>query len=232
MIGGQRVLALIPARGGSKGLPGKNIMRVKERPLIAWTAEAARGSRYVDQVVLSTDDEAIMAVGLQWGCEVPFRRPAALATDETPSIEVVMHALEALPEFGFVVLLQPTSPLRCAADIDAAVEMMIAAGAPACVSVAEVEQNPYWMYRLAEKGSLRPLLDPPPGEITRRQDLPAVYALNGAIYISEVAWLLRAMTFVTDETVAYVMPRSRSLDVDTQADLEAFRLAVNEDAHA
>lgn len=225
MIGERKVLALIPARGGSKGLPGKNILQVRGRPLLAFTVDAARGSRYVDRVVLSSDDEAIMAAARDCGCEVPFRRPAALASDDATTIDVVRHALDELPGFDVLVLLQPTSPLRTAGDVDAACERLDASGAPACVSVSPVEQSPYWMYHLDGDGALRPVIQPTPG-ITRRQDLPPVYALNGAIYIADASWLRRTGTFVTDETVAYVMPASRSLDIDTAEDFEAFRKAA------
>ena len=225
MIGDRRVLALIPARGGSKGLIGKNILPVNGRPLLAWSIEAARGARDVDHVALSSDDDAIMAAARAYGCDVPFRRPAELATDSATSLDVVLHALDSLPGHDVVILLQPTSPLRTAADIDAACARFAATGAPSCVSVAPVQQSPYWMYRLAENQLLQPILEPPSG-VSRRQDLPAVYALNGAIYIADAAWLRRSRTFVTRDTVAYVMPADRSLDIDTAADFEAFNTAV------
>lgn len=231
MIAGRNVLALIPARGGSKGLPGKNVLPVDGRPLLAWTVDAAHRSAYVDRVVLSSDDETIMAAARACGCEVPFRRPSTLATDTATTIDVVMHALDALPGYDVIVLLQPTSPLRSALDVDAACERLAASGAPACVSVSLVEQSPYWMYRLSEARALLPIVEAPPGG-TRRQDLPPVYALNGAIYVADIAWLRQSGTFVTRETVAHVMPAARSIDIDTMADFEAFRKAVTEDAHA
>ena len=231
MIGGRKVLGLIPARGGSKGLPGKNIVSVKGRPLLAWSVEAARGARYVDRVVLSSEDDAVIAAALACGCEVPFRRPDQLASDTAATIDVVMHALDLLAGHDVVVLLQPTSPLRTAADIDAACEWFAASGAPSCVSVCPVEQNPYWMYRLGDNHTLLPVIEAHE-VISRRQDLPDVYALNGAIYVADTAWLRQTHAFVTRETVAYVMPLERSLDIDTAADLEAFRKAVAEEAHA
>jgi len=140
-------------------------------------------------------------------------------------MDVVRHALGELPGFDVVVLLQPTSPLRTADDVDAACARFETSGAPACVSVSPVEQSPYWMYSLDGDGALRPVMAFTPG-FTRRQDLPPVYVLNGAIYVADTSWLLRTGTFVTDETVAYVMPASRSLDIDTAEDFEAFRKAV------
>ena len=130
MIDGLSVLALVPARGGSKGLPGKNIRPAAGRPLLDYTVAAARSSACIDRVVLSSDDEAIMRVARASGCEVPFRRPAALATDEATSIDVVLHALDQLPPHDLVVLLQPTSPLRTAADIDGACRLLLQHDAP------------------------------------------------------------------------------------------------------
>lgn len=221
MIDGSSVLALVTARGGSKGLPGKNIRPVGGRPLIDFTVAAARGAACVDRVVLSTDDDAIARAAQAAGCEVPFRRPAELAGDEAQSIDVVLHALDQLAPIDLVVLLQPTSPLRTAADIDAACERLVRSASPACVTVAAVEQSPYWMYRVDEHHHLLPLLSAP-ADATRRQDLPPVYTLNGAVYVARTDWLRRSRSFVTAETVAHVMPRERSLDIDTLDDFETF----------
>lgn len=231
MIGQLKVLALIPARGGSKGLPGKNIRTVAGRPLLAWSVEAARASRSVDRVVLSSDDDAIMEAARACGCDVPFRRPPELATDSAASIDVVLHALDRLPGYDVVVLLQPTSPMRTADDIDAACERLQDGGVPSCVSVCAVQQSPYWMYHLDARQALTPVLEAPPG-ITRRQDLPPVYVLNGAVYAARGDWLRRTRSFVTRETVAHVMPAERSIDIDTFDDFEAFRETVTEDPHA
>ena len=225
MIAGRSVLALITARGGSKGLPGKNILPVNGRPLLAWTVDAARRSEYVDRVVLSSDDESIAAAALACGCEVPFRRPGELASDTAATIDVALHALGELPGHDWLVLLQPTSPLRTAADIDAALERCIATEARSCVSVTAVDQSPYWMYRIGDNDRLYPIIEAPPGA-TRRQDLPAVYALNGAVYVADVDELKRTRSFVNADTVAHVMPAERSIDIDTAADFESFRLAV------
>jgi CMP-N,N'-diacetyllegionaminic acid synthase len=228
VIDGLSVLALIPARGGSKGLPGKNIRLVGGRPLLAFTADAACRARCVDRVVLSTDDDAIAQAGLACGCDVPFRRPASLATDTASSIDVVLHALDAVPGYDIVVLLQPTSPARAAQDIDDACRAMLDADAASCVSVARSEQSPYWMYRLDARGRLQPLLNLPPG-ITRRQDLPTTYTLNGAVYVARTGELRRSRTFMTSDAVAHAMPPERSIDIDTLDDFEAFeRLLARE----
>lgn len=230
MINGLRVLALITARGGSKGLPGKNIRPAGGKPLLAWTVEAARGSRYCDRVVISTDDEAIAEAALAHGCEVPFMRPAQLATDTSSSMDVVMHALQALPGFDLLLLLQPTSPLRTSADIDAACELLLAQQAPACVSVTPARESPYWMYSVGPDQALKPVVELPAG-ITRRQDLPLAYSLNGGVYLARTTWLQESRSFVTPQTVALVMPANRSLDIDTLEDFEAFTRAMNKENH-
>ncbi len=221
MIGQRRVLGLITARGGSKGLPDKNILPVDGRPLIAWTIAAALASRAIDRLVLSSDDERIIEAARLHGCEVPFRRPAELATDSASSMDVVFHALDELPGHDVVVLLQPTSPLRTAEDIDAACRALEAGAAPACVSVCAAEQSPYWMYRLDDDARMTPLLDSS-SRLARRQDLPPVYVPNGAVYVADIAWLRQSRTFIAGETVAHVMPAERSLDIDTADDFAAF----------
>jgi N-acylneuraminate cytidylyltransferase len=229
VIGERKVLALIPARGGSKELPGKNILRVNGRPLLDWSVAAARGSRYIDRIVLSSEDEAIMAAAHECGCEVPFRRPTELASDTAATIDVVMHALDVLPEYDIVVLLQPTSPLRIADDIDGTLERLVLHNASSCVSVAEAEQSPYWMYLLDDAQILRPIVDVPP-DVVRRQDLPTAYLLNGAVYAADTARLRATRKLVNPDTVAFVMPQERSLDIDTAADFKTFSRIVLDQA--
>jgi N-acylneuraminate cytidylyltransferase len=218
MLAGQRILGLIPARGGSIALPRKNVLPLGGKPLIAWTINAALASKYLDRVVLSSDDPEIMDVAQAWGCEVPFRRPAKLSAAETPTIEVVLHALHQLPGFDYVVLLQPTSPLRTALDIDGALEKCILAQAPSCVSVVWVEKSPQWMYYLNDEQRLRPVLADET-MASRRQDVEPVYALNGAVYVAQTKTLQDSAQFVTAGTIGYVMPPDRSPDVDTELDL-------------
>ena len=217
MIENRTVLAIIPARGGSKGVPRKNIREVAGKPLIAWTIEEAQKSRYIDRIVVSTDDLEIAETAGQWGGEVPFMRPTELAQDDTPGIAPVIHMLTHIqPVYDLVVLLQPTSPLRTVEDIDGAISLMMSRKARACVSMVEPDKSPYWMYSLDSSGKLLPLLD---GDYACRQEIPAVYALNGAVYVAESSWLVRMRTFITDETVAYIMPKDRSIDIDTETDL-------------
>jgi CMP-N,N'-diacetyllegionaminic acid synthase len=223
--GANRVIALITARGGSKGLPRKNVLPAAGLPLIGWTIRAAQQAQVIDRLVLSSDDDEIMDAARQLGCDVPFRRPAALASDTATSMDVIIHALDQLPGYDYLVLLQPTSPLRTGADIDAAFALLQAHAAPCCVSVCAAEQSPYLMYRLGEDGRLGSLLPPLTGSL-RRQDLPPVYLLNGAVYIARTDWLRQTRSFLGECTVAYRMPAGRSIDIDTADDFERFRRMV------
>jgi len=219
MIQGKTVLAVIPARGGSKGIPRKNIREVGGKPLIAWTILEAKKSRYLDRVIVSSEDPEIIAMAQQWGGEVPFIRPRELARDDTPGIAPVIHALETLPEnYDYVVLLQPTSPLRQARDIDDCLETCLDHEAPACVSVTETDKSPYWMYHLDAAHRLIPWL-PQERIMATRQELPRTFALNGAVYVARTSLLKQHHTFLTAETIGYVMPKERSVDVDTEFDL-------------
>ena len=228
MIGVESVLALIPARGGSKGVPGKNILPIGGRPLIQWTIDAARASRYIDRLILSSDDPAIIGVAIAAGCEAPFRRSAALSGDEASSIDVVLDAVQRVGGHDIVVLLQPTSPLRQAADIDGALEMLASTGAPACVSVRPAAEHPYWTFGIGVGGQLTPLAAPPDGIPMRRQDLPDAWCLNGAVYAARIEWFLREHSFLSPHTVAFRMPTTRSLDIDTEADVERLRMVAGD----
>ncbi len=215
-----RVLGIIPARGGSKGVPRKNILTAGGKPLIAWTIEAGLRAQCVTRLIVSSDDDAIIQVARQHACDVPFKRPAELATDAASSVDVVLHALQHCPDFDYVLLLQPTSPLRTAADIDGTFALLQQRQSASCVSVCPVEETPYWMYHVASSGAMKRVLEPP-DHAHRRQDLPTVCMLNGAVYISSVPAFMAHRSFVTPETLAYVMPRERSFDVDTRDDFEA-----------
>jgi CMP-N,N'-diacetyllegionaminic acid synthase len=230
MIGGATVLALIPARGGSKGVPGKNIRPVGGRPLIAWSIAAAKASRYVDRTVLSSDDQGIIDAARSFGCDAPFTRPAELATDEADSMSVVRHAMTVLPErYDYLVLLQPTSPMRLAQDIDRAIERCVNSGAPACVSVCEPDKSPYWMFRAGKGDVLEPLLA---AEIPdRRQQAPAVLALNGAVYVARTDHLAGGGAFLAPGTIGYVMPTERSFDIDTELDLRIVDFLLHQGQH-
>lgn len=221
---GKTFLGLIAARGGSKGLPRKNVLPVCGKPLIGWTIDAAGQSSLLDRVVLSSDDAEIIDVAAALGCEVPYERDAALASDTATSIDVVIDCLQRLSSYDYVVLLQPTSPLRNAEDIDTAIRQCLDNRAPACVSLCETQESPYWMFSLKEGGAVSPILD---GRYSRRQDLPPVYVLNGAVYVAQTQWFLQHRTFLSAETVGYIMPSERSLDIDTAADLELLKAILN-----
>jgi N-acylneuraminate cytidylyltransferase len=165
-----------------------------------------------------------MALAEKGGCEAPFRREAALATNESSSVDVVVDALQRVPNYDIVVLLQPTSPLRSTEDIDAALDLLRAKDAPSCVSVRPAIDHPYLTFRIDASGQLAPFAESISQTSMRRQDFPPAWCLNGAIYAARVAWFLRERTFISPQTQLYYMPPERSLDIDTLEDLEQFRL--------
>jgi len=217
------VLGLVVARGGSKGLPGKNVRDLCGKPLIVWTIDAARASRCLDAVVVSTDDKAIAELASRHGAEAPFIRPPALASDTASSVDVVEHAIDFLAAagrtFDIVVLLEPTSPLREPGDIDGAVSRLVKSGAGSIVSVCRTEAtHPAFMYRLGAGAHLTPFLDRQPNGL-RRQELEPVYFLEGTIYASRVNVLKERRSFYHDDTIAYEVPKWKSIEID---DLEDF----------
>ena len=225
MINGKKVLALVTARSGSKGLPGKNLRVAAGKPLIAWSIDAAKKSKYIDRVVLSSDDKEIIDVARQYDCDVPFVRPDELASDTASSYDVAIHALASIDEkFDILVLLQPTSPMRIAEDIDICLEFSLEHGSS--ISLVEVDKSPYWMYKISPSGGMAPLLVRPE-QILRRQDSPPVYVLNGAVYAVDCDWLKQNGSFVDENTVPYIMPKERSLDIDTIDDFAYFELLLN-----
>jgi CMP-N,N'-diacetyllegionaminic acid synthase len=212
----QSILAIIPARGGSKGLPRKNIRLLNGKPLLAWTIEAALKSGVIDRCIVSTDDEEIAKIAKDWGADVPFLRPKHLATDESSGLDPVFHAIEMLPGYRHVVLLQPTSPLRDEYDIRNAISIYLKNSYRSYVSVTQVARHPYHCFKVTESSSIVPLF--PDQDIKRRQDLPSFYSLNGAIYIADIAWFLQNKTFIAADTHGFVMPVEKSLDIDTLRD--------------
>lgn len=217
MINNAKVLAVIPARGGSKGLPGKNIKPFCGRPLIHWTIDQAKDSAYIDDIIVSTDCTSIRKVVNQLGEFTPYMRPAHLASDSASMVDVIIDIMGRYPKYVFVVVLQPTSPLRSASDIDRAFEVLVQKNADSCVSVCKVDKSPYWMYTMNNVKQLEPILEQKK-DISCRQHLPSVYALNGAIYLCRCSWLKHSKFFVTADTVAVSMPKSRSVDIDSLDD--------------
>jgi CMP-N-acetylneuraminic acid synthetase len=222
-----RVLGVITARGGSKGLPRKNILALGGRPLLAWTAEAALRAERLTRVILSTDDEEIAATGQSCGLEVPFLRPAELATDETPTLPVLQHAVAALElegsSFDAICLLQPTSPLRTAGVIDGCIQLLDLSGADAVATVLEVpaEYNPHWVYFQDSEGDLRLAVG---GEspLPRRQLLPRAFHREGSVYVVRRDVLMRDNTLYGRRLVGYLMQPHSSINID---DIEDFRRA-------
>jgi len=226
MIDGRTVLGVIPARGGSKRLPGKNLLPVAGRPMIAWTVAAARGSKYLDRLIVSTDDPRIADAARGLGVEVPFLRPAELSSDTATSEDVLIHALDSVGgDFALAVLLQPTSPLCRTEDIDAALETCVAAEAPACVSVHVPAKPLAWLMTKNGAGCLRRAFAPD-------QVPEPAYMPNGAIFIIDVAAFRRDRTLYPANAVPYVMPAERSIDVDTEADLAAAEALLQRRANA
>jgi CMP-N,N'-diacetyllegionaminic acid synthase len=228
-------VAIVPARGGSKGLPQKNILPLLGRPLIAHTIEAARAARSVERVLVSTESREIAEIARQCGAEVPFLRPLELARDETPTLLVLQHVLVQLkateghaPEI--IVLLQPTSPLRRAEDIDKAVGLLEQTGADSVVSLCAAEHHPYCMNRL-EGDRVRPFLENVP-EYTRRQDLPPVYRLNGAVYVTRRRVLMEDNRVLGEDTRGLVMDAESSVDIDTLLDFKVAALILRERQNA
>ena len=214
-----RVLGLVPARGGSKGVPRKNIRPLAGKPLLAYTAEVALATESLDHVVLSTDDDEIAAIGKHCGLDVPFRRPSELAQDDTPSLPVVVHALrwmESLGEhFDAVCLLQPTSPLRRPEDIDACVELLRSSAADAVVSVRPIPHtyNPHWTYLRGAEGFLR-IGTGEREPIRRRQDLPPAFHRDGSIYVTRRDVLLEQQSLYGERLLGYVTDGAPWVDLD------------------
>jgi len=224
MYKGKNILGLIPARGGSKGLPGKNIKPLLGKPLIAWTIEQALASKYLDRVVVSTDDKKIAEISKKYGAGVPFMRPKELAEDNAKGIDVVLHVISRLKEnnkkksYDLIMLLQPTSPLRTKEDIDKAMKLLFLKEANAIVSVCEVDHHPLWSNTLPEDGCMKNFISQ---EITNknRQELPVFYRLNGAIYLAYCNYVKEQKSFIGEKTFAYIMPKERSIDIDDEIDL-------------
>lgn len=230
MIDGLRVVAIIPARGGSKGIKDKNIINLCGKPLISYTIEAAKTSMYIDYVLVSTDSEKIAECARNYGAKVPFLRPAELAQDDSASIDVVIHALDYLENkmgmnFYYCVLLQPTSPLRRTEDIDEAVEKINAYNANSLVSVCEATESPYLMKEIKDSKMIDILEKP---QSLRRQDLPKVYILNGALYINSISRLRKERQFIDGSTIPFIMDKNNSVDIDDFLDLKLAELILKE----
>ncbi len=210
-------LAIIPARGGSKRLPRKNILDLAGKPLIAWSIEAGRQSRYIDKVIVTSDDDEILTIAERYRSDT-IKRPDELASDSATSFDAIRHTIENVEFYDYIVLLQPTSPLRTAQHIDEAIELLMSKSADAIISVTEMDHSPLWSNTLPEDGSMAHFIK---DEVKNRrsQDLEPHYRLNGAIYICDTNRLLEEKSFFTDDNIfAYKMDRESSVDIDEKID--------------
>jgi len=217
-----RILGIIPARGGSKGIPAKNRRMLVGKPLVAHTIEAALRCAHHLRVVVSTDCKEIAEISRSSGAEIPFMRPKELARDDTPTYPVVRHVLRDLKELDgyvpdLVVLLQPTSPLRGSELIDQGIRLLLEENADSVVSVCEAEHSPYWMYTTTGDRRIVPLIESAPACL-HRQDLPSVYRLNGALYVLRADSLGTRESLLGIDTCALVMSQEESVDIDDEID--------------
>lgn len=215
------VCAIIPARGGSKGLPGKNQKNLNGHPLLAHSIQHAKNARCVDRVFVSTDCVELAQIAFEYEADVPFLRPKTLAGDASPVIDAVEHLIQRIPDYDpeYIVLLQPTSPLRTAVDIDRAFAQLFSCDTQAVVSVCEALSHPLLCKQMDESGLLKPFVETPLNG-SRRQDLPPAYALNGAVYMIRTEELLATRSWCPPETAAYAMPVERSIDIDNEMDFQ------------
>lgn len=222
MYGNKRILAVIPARGGSKRLPNKNIKVLCSKPLISWSIDAGLKSKYIDKLIVSTDSDEIAKVSKKSGADVPFIRPDYLATDSASSFDVIKHSIEFLgnkgEHFDYIVLLQPTSPLRTTADIDLAIEELFSKKANSVTSVCEVDHSPLWSNTLPKNHSMNNFIRKS-ARGKNSQELKTYYRINGAVYVCLIKSLLEEKSFISkSKSFAYVMDKKKSVDIDTELD--------------
>lgn len=218
-----KVVAVIPARAGSKGIPNKNIISIGEKPLISWSIEAALNSVSINEIIVTSDGDDILSIANEYKDVKVLKRPEELAQDHTPTAPVVTHALKELhidaDQYDYLVLLQPTSPLRDHKDIDAAFETLKSSNANALISVVQPDHHPLKCFASNDEGYLQGLVNNE-YPFMPRQVLPKVYQPNGAIYIIEVKEFLEKETFFTHNTIAYEMSAQKSIDLDSPQDIE------------
>lgn len=222
MYKNKKILAVIPARGGSKGIPSKNIIVVGGKPLIQYTIDCAKHSKYIDRAVISTDSEEIKRVSIECGGDVPFMRPKELALDTSKTIDCIVHAVNTLKEMGenydYVMIIQNTVPLRKSWHVDESIEKLIDSNERSLVSVTEVEQHPILMRTINEDGTVKNLL--PMSSTMRRQDFPKFYKVDGAIAIQKIDEEFNLNTSINDGRLAYIMDAKYSTDIDSYIDIK------------
>ncbi|HIP55465.1 MAG TPA: acylneuraminate cytidylyltransferase family protein [Arcobacter sp.] len=220
MLNKKTFLAIIPARGGSKRLPRKNVLNLNGKPLIAWSIKAGLNSKYIDELVVTSDDDEILEISKKYGANI-IKRPYKLANDTATTIDAVKHTIDSIDKiYDYIVLLQSTSPLRTSQHIDEAIELLSKKNADAVISVCEMEHSPLWCNTLPKDGSMVGFLKE---EVLnkRSQDLEKYYRLNGTIYICDTNRLLEENSFfLKDKIFAYVMDRESSVDIDEEIDFK------------
>ena len=222
----KKFLAVIPARGGSKRLPKKNILDCAGKPLIAWTIDSAKKSKYIDEIILSTDCDEVTSIALKYDVNVPFKRPKFLSDDKATSSDVLIHAVKEMKKsklkFDYVLLLQPTSPLRDCYDIDNAIEFLFKKDANLVLGVSKLKHPIEWSNKIPQSFSMENFISEI-GDIKRSQDYQPNYIINGAIYIIKVSTLLNTRQLMTkDKSFAFLMDHKKSIDID---DLDDFKMA-------
>ncbi len=221
-------LAIVPARGGSKRLPRKNVLDLAGKPLIAWSIEAGLKSKYIDKVIVTSDDNEILDIAKKFGSDI-IKRPDELASDTTTSFDAIKHTLDNLERYDYVILLQPTSPLRSEDHIDEAIELLDSKEAAAIVSVCEMDHSPLWSNTLPEDGNMNSFLREEVKN-SRSQDLEIYYRLNGAIYICKTDNLLQERSFfLKDRIFSFKMDRKLSIDIDEKIDFIMANLLLSND---
>lgn len=219
MINGYRFLSIIPARGGSKRLPRKNVLDFNGKPLICWSIEASLNSKYIDKTIVSSDDEEILKIAQKNGANF-IKRPNEFANDTSTTFDAIKHTINNLETYDYVIVLQPTSPLRKAKHIDKAIELLNEKKADAIISTCEVEHSPLWSNTLPEDRNMK-LFMREELKNKRSQDLEQYFRLNGAIYICNIKKLLEEKTlFLKKNIYSYIMDRYESIDIDEKLDFE------------
>lgn len=217
MINNKTVLGVITARGGSVRLPKKNILNFSGKPLIAHTIEQAKKSNYIDNIVCSTDSKEIKDIALNYNCSIPFMRPKYLAKNSTTSLDVLTHLCKKIKSYDYIILLQPTSPLRIAKDIDAALEKCEKYNAFSVVSVNKLNKKTNLMFHLDKNNNLNSL-EKSFTKLNKKNLTKSIFLLNGAIYVLRYKNILKNLPLVSNKTIAHIMPNNRSIDIDDEID--------------
>jgi len=212
------LLAVITARGGSKGVPRKNIKNFAGKPLIAWAIEEAKKSKYIDRLIVSTEDEEIRYVSQQFGADVPFLRPKELAEDHSESVDVLLHAIQMFPQYEWVMQLQPTSPFRSVIDIDSSFEFATKHKFESVIAITSAEKSPYWYFRKLENQRIERIIA---GNFSsNRQDVEKAFIPCGTIFLFKKTWLIKNRKYIREDSVGFEIPRKRAFEIDSLDDWE------------